>query len=112
TVTGATQAFQSKNVLGLNGSTLTVTAYTVNDGNSGGNYTVTTHTATGTITPAPLDVYATSDTRQYNGTTSSSQTPTVGMGELFMGDSLTGATQAFQSKNVQGLNGSTLTVTA
>src|SRR5678816_382478 len=97
-LTGATQAFQSKNVLGVNGSTLEVTAYTVNDGNSGHNYTVTPHTATGTITPAPLNISATSDSRQYNGTTSSTQTPTAGMGELFAADTVTGLTQAFQSK--------------
>ena len=39
-VTAQTQAFVSKNVLGAGGSTLTVTGYVVNDGNSGGNYTV------------------------------------------------------------------------
>jgi hypothetical protein len=111
TVTGATQSFQSKNVLGANGSTLTVTGYTVHDTNGGANYVVTLHTANGTITAAPLDIYATSDSRQYNGTTSSSQTPTAGMGQLFAPDSLTGATQAFQSKNVMGLNGNTVTVT-
>ncbi len=51
-VTGATQSFVSKNVMGVNGSQLNVnTGYTVNDGNMGGNYAVTTNTATGTITP-------------------------------------------------------------
>ncbi len=34
-MTGLSQAFTSKDVLGSNGSTLTVTAYTVNDGNGG-----------------------------------------------------------------------------
>src|SRR6476469_2888638 len=77
TVTGLTQAFQSKNVLGLNGSTLVVTAYTVNDGNGGANYTVTTHTATGTITPATLDINAATDSRIYNATTGSTATPTT-----------------------------------
>ena len=46
----------SQNVLGANGSTLEVTGYTVNDGNGGDNYTVTLHTATGTITAAALDI--------------------------------------------------------
>ena len=41
TVTGLSQAFASKNVLGANGSTLAVTGYTVNDGNGGNDYTVT-----------------------------------------------------------------------
>ena len=37
---------------------LKVTAYTVNDANSGNNYNVTTHTAPGTITKAALDINA------------------------------------------------------
>ena len=49
------QSYASKNVLGSNGSTLAVNAgYVVNDGNGGANYTVTTNTAFGTITPAAL----------------------------------------------------------
>ena len=59
TVTGATQAFVSQNVLGLNGSTLQVTGYTVNDGNGGANYIVNSSgTASGTIDPASLLVTA------------------------------------------------------
>ena len=113
TLTGLSQAFASKNVMGANGSTLVVSAgYTVNDGNSGGNYSVTLHTATGTITTASLDIYATSDTKTYDGTTSSSATPTVGAGELKNSDTVTGLAQAFQSKNVMGTSGSTLVVTA
>jgi len=51
TVTSSSQAYVSKNVLGTTGSTLQVNSgYTVNDGNNGGNYTVTTSTATGSIT--------------------------------------------------------------
>jgi MBG domain (YGX type) len=57
-VTGLTEAFASKNVLGASGSTLVVTGYTVNDGDGGKDYTVTTQTAPGTITPAPLLVRA------------------------------------------------------
>src|SRR5258708_9745369 len=78
TVTGRTQAFASRHVLGVAGSTLTVTGYTVNDGNGGADYTVTTPTATGTISPAALDVRAVSDSRGYDGTTASSTTPSVG----------------------------------
>src|ERR1019366_10472427 len=66
-VTGLTQAFQSKDVLGANGSTLLVNGYTINDGNGGADYTVTTNTASGTITPAPLTINAVSDTKQYDG---------------------------------------------
>ena len=57
-----------------------MTTYTVNDGNSGGNYNVSTNTASGTITKAALDISAVSDTKVYDGTTASSGTPTVGAG--------------------------------
>lgn len=68
TVTNRTQAFQSKDVMGTNGSTLAVTAYTINDGNSGGNYSVSTETASGTITKAALTVQPSPKTpsRQYS----------------------------------------------
>ena len=91
------------------GSTLMVTGYTVNDGDGGKDYTVTTQDAAGTITPAALTISATSDTKVYDGTTSSSQAPTHGT--LYDGDTVTGLTQAFSSKNVLGSGGSTLTVT-
>jgi hypothetical protein len=109
TVTGKAQTFASKNVLGANGSTLVVTGFTVNDGNSGNNYHVHTHTAAGTITAAALHIYAVSDSKTYDGNTSSSGTPTVS--GLKSGDTVTGKTQAFQSKDVLGTNGSTLVVT-
>ena len=70
-----TQAFTAKNVLGANGSTLSVTGYVVNDGDGGKDYTVTTQDASGTITPAALTITATGDTKVYDGNTSSSQTP-------------------------------------
>src|SRR5206468_538670 len=76
-VTGLSQAYQSKNVLGTNGSTLAVTAYTVNDGNSGGDYAVTTVTVSGTITKAALTISAVTDSKVYDGTTASSGIPTV-----------------------------------
>ncbi len=109
TVTGLTEAFAAKNVLGPNGSTLTVTGYTINDGDGGKDYTVTTVSAPGTITPAALTISATSDTKVYDGTTTSSKTPTYGT--LDNGDTVTGLTQAFASMNVLGTNRSTLTVT-
>src|SRR5439155_17570340 len=75
-VTSLSQAFASKNVLGANASTLNVTAYTVNDTNSGGNYTVTLHSASGTITPHALDLYASTDSKTYARSSSSTATPT------------------------------------
>jgi hypothetical protein len=101
------EAYQSKDVLGTNGSTMYVTTYTINDGNGGNNYTVVTVTHTGTITPAPLTIAAVTDSKQYDGTTSSNQSPT-GIG-LLGTDTVTG-TQAFQSKNVLGDNNSVLYV--
>ena len=65
-------------MLGAKRSTLIVTGYTVNDGNGGNNYTVTTHHSRRHITPAALTITATSDTKAYDGNTSSSQTPTYG----------------------------------
>ena len=82
-------------MLGTNGSTLTVTAYTVNDGNGGADYTVTTHTATGTITPAALSISAVTDSKTYDSTTSSSKIPTVS--GLQGSDTVTGLSQAFTS---------------
>jgi hypothetical protein len=112
TVSPRTQRFQSKNVLGAGNSTLEVSAYTVNDGNSGGNYTVATHTASGTITKRTLDINAVTDTKVYDGNTGSTPTPTLGVGQLQTGDSVAGRAQRFQSKNVMGTNGSTLLVSA
>jgi hypothetical protein len=111
TVTGTTQAFQSKNVLGAGNSALTVTGYAVNDGNSGANYNVTTHTNAGTINPATLDIYAAADSRTYNGTTNSNGVPTLGTGQLKGGDTVDGLTQGFTSKNALGAGLSTLHVT-
>ncbi len=71
TVTGKAQRFQSKNVLGTGNSTLEVSAYTVNDGNSGGNYNVTPHTASGTITKKNLTVSGiTANNKPWDGNTS------------------------------------------
>jgi hypothetical protein len=57
-------------VLGTNGSTLVVTAYTINDGNSGANYDVTLHTAAGTITQKSLTVTGiTANNKAWDGNT-------------------------------------------
>ena len=109
TVTGKSQAFQSKNVLGAGNSILEVTGYMVNDGNSGNNYDVHLHTAGGTIARAALDISAVTDTKAYDGTTSSSSIPTVS--GLQGSDTVTGKSQAFQSKNVLGAGNSILEVT-
>ena len=95
-------------MLGTNGSTLVVEAgYSVNDGNGGADYTVTLQTAGGTITPAALTITATSDSKTYDGTTASSQTPTES-GLITIGDdTLTGLTRRSRRRTCLGTNGST-----
>ena len=95
TVTGLDQVFDSRNA---GARTLTVSAYTVNDGNSGGNYTVTANTASGSISQALLTINATTDSRGYDGTTDSTATPTV-VGTVYAPDSVTGLDQVFDSRN-------------
>jgi YDG domain len=106
TVTGREQKFQSKNVLGSGNSVLEVTAYTVNDGNGGGNYDVALHTATGTITKKNLTVSGiTANNKPWDGNTSA--TLNVGGAALVgvvPGDSVTlntaGAVGTFASSDV------------
>ncbi len=104
--TAATQSYDTKNV-GIT-KTLTASGLVVSDGNSGNNYAMTyVPNATGVITAAPLTVTAVTDSRGYNGTTSSGGAPTVGA--LFSGDTIsTAATQSYDTKNV----GITKTLTA
>ncbi|WP_175490582.1 beta strand repeat-containing protein [Pelosinus propionicus] len=109
TVSGLSQSFDSKNVLGTNASTLKInTGYTLNDSNNGNNYTVTTQTAAGTITPANLTLTASADSKVYDGTTVSNGIVTYN--GLLAGDTVSGLTQSFDSKNVLGINASTLKV--
>jgi hypothetical protein len=95
TIGGLSQSFDSKNVgtrtLLVNGG------YAVSDGNGGGNYTVTLNSAAGTITPAALTLSAVGDSRSYNATTGSAGAPTVS--GLFTGDTISGLSQSFDSKN-------------
>jgi hypothetical protein len=81
----------------------------VSDGNSGNNYAVTTQSANGTITPKALTLAAVTDTKTYDGTTSSTVSVAVSGIAANSGDTVTGLSQTFGSKNVQGTNGSTLT---
>ena len=67
TLTGLTQAFASPNVLGSGASTLTVTVYTLNDGNAGKDYTVTLQSASGTINPDAFTYTIGSDNQTYGG---------------------------------------------
>ncbi|MDA8417808.1 MAG: MBG domain-containing protein, partial [Desulfobacteraceae bacterium] len=72
--------------------------YTINDGNGGNNYQVTTNSAVGTITPATLTIDAVTDSKTYDGTTSSTATPTV-VGSLLGSDSFNNLAELYDSKN-------------
>ncbi|MHB8948554.1 MAG: two-partner secretion domain-containing protein [Rhodoferax sp.] len=73
-------------------------------------YPTGTYLARGDITVRPLTVNAVTDTRVYNGTTSSVGIPTVV--DLQTGDTLIGTlTQAYASKDILGTNASTLVAT-
>jgi hypothetical protein len=70
TLDGAlTQAFASKDVLGVGASTLVASgSYSVSDGNGGNNYSVSVLTAPGTISPAPLTITAQDASKVYGQT--------------------------------------------
>lgn len=91
------QTFNNKNV-GLE-RTLTP-AGTVSGGNGGNNYIVTFVTAIGSITVRPITVTAVTDTKVYDGTTSSAGTPTITFGSLATGDTATW-TQTFDTAEVK-----------
>jgi len=68
TLTGASQSFTNKNVLGTDGSTLKVnTDYVIKDGNSGGNYTVLTNDAVGSMIARDLLVSTAGGNKTYDG---------------------------------------------
>src|SRR5579884_2333395 len=107
TVTGLAETYDTKHV-GI-GKTLSVSAYTVNDGNSGNNYTVTTVAdTTGVITKAALTITAVTNTKTYDGTTSAAAAPTVS--GLQTGDTVTGLAETYDNKNAG--TSKTLTVSA
>ena len=106
-VTGLTETYDAKNV--GTGKTLSVSAYTVNDGNSGNNYTVSTvANAAGVISRATLTITAAPNTKTYDSTTSAAAIPTAS--GLQGSDSVTGLTETYDTKNV-GM-GKTLSVSA
>ena len=97
TVTGLTESYDNKNV--GTAKTLSVSGYTINDGNSGNNYAVTTNTDTsGVINQAVLTITAQANTKTYDGTTTASATPTVS--GLLGSDTVTGLTESYDNKNV------------
>jgi hypothetical protein len=107
TVSGLAETYDTKNV--GTGKTLSVSAYTVNDGNSGNNYTVGTVTSTaGVIGKTTLTITAATNTKTYDGTTSASATPTIS--GLQGSDTVSGLAETYDTKNVG--TGKTLSVSA
>ena len=107
TVTGLAEAYDTKNV--GTGKNLAVSAYTVNDGNGGNNYTVNTvASAAGVIGPANLTITAVANTKTYDGNSTAAATPTV-IG-LQGSDTVSGLAEAYDTKNAG--TGKTLSVIA
>ena len=87
---------------------MTAGGVTVNDGNGGGNYTITyVNNTTSTITPASLTVDTSDVTKTYDGTLSALGTATVLTGTLYHNasngnllDNLSGGTFAFTDPNI------------
>ncbi len=101
-----TETYDNKNV--GTGKTLTPVG-SVNDGNGGANYTVTTVTSTaGVINQATLTITAAANTKTYDSTTSAATAPTV-VG-LVGSDTVTGLSETYDNKNAG--TGKTLTVAA
>ena len=97
TVTGLAETYDTRNV--GTGKTLSVSAYTVNDGNDGNNYTVSTAaSAAGVISKATLTITAATNTKTYDGSTSAAATPTAS--GLQGSDSVTGLAETYDTKNV------------
>ena len=106
-LTGLSEAYADKNA--GTGKTLVVNGYTVNDGNSGGNYVVTSvANSNGTITPAALTLTATSNSKTYDGTVGAAAVPSAS--SLQGSDSVTGLGEAYTDPNAGA--GKTLVVNA
>lgn len=102
-----TQTFNSKHV-GAGNKILTPAGKVLSDGNNGNDYSYVYATvATGTISKRPITVSAETDTKTYDGTTSSSGVPLLILGAIAPGDTAPAWTQTFDNKNVA--TGKTLT---
>jgi hypothetical protein len=97
TVTGLAETYDTRNA--GTGKTLSVSTYTINDGNDGNNYTVSTAaSAAGVISKATLTITAATNTKTYDGSTSAAATPTAS--GLQGSDSVTGLAETYDTKNV------------
>ena len=106
----AAGAFSDKNV-GID-KAVTVTGVTI-AGNDAGNYNLLPLTnLKAAITPATLQISASSDSKFYDGSTQSSLAPKITQGSLWGDDRLTGLAQTYESKNALGAGQSKLIVSA
>ncbi len=106
TVSGLTETYDNRNT--GTGKTLSVATYTVNDGNGGNNYTVTTATdTTGVINKAPLTITALTNTKVYDAAASAIATPTTN--GLQGSDTVTSLSETYDNRHVG--TGKTLSVT-
>jgi hypothetical protein len=106
----AAGAFSDKNV-GID-KAVTVTGVTI-AGNDAGNYNLLPLTnLKAAITPATLQISASSDSKIYDGSTQSSLAPKITQGSLWGDDRLTGLAQTYESKNALGAGQSKLIVSA
>ncbi len=97
TVTGLAEVYSNANA-GAS-KTLSVSAFTVNDGNGGNNYAVTTATnTTGVINKAAITITAVTNTKNYDGTTSAAATPTFS--SPVGGDTVTGLAEVYSDANL------------
>ncbi|MGB2879301.1 MAG: GLUG motif-containing protein [Candidatus Omnitrophota bacterium] len=95
TVTGLSEVYDTQHA--GTGKTLSVDTYTVNDGNSGNNYSVSlVSDTTGEVTTRPITVTALTDTKVCDGTTSSAEVPVITVGSL-AGDDTADWTQTFDT---------------
>ncbi len=96
TVTGLAEVYGDRNT--GSSKTLSVSAYTIADGNGGTDYTVTTVASTaGVITAAPLTITAVANTKMYDGTLTAAVLPSVA--GLQGSDTVTGSAEAYADGN-------------
>ena len=91
-MTGLTEVYTDTNA--GSSKTLSVSAFTINDGNAGNNYTVTSvNSSSGVIYPALLSITATTNTKNFDGTTGAAAIPTVA--GLQGNDTVTGLAEVY-----------------
>src|SRR5262249_38619061 len=98
TVTGLSEFYNNNKNVGT-GKTLSVQNYTINDGNGGKNYTVTTvNNTAGVVNNAPLTITAVTNTKTYDANTTANAAPSIT--GLQLGDTVTNLTETYSNANV------------